>query len=291
MKPIADCLRAFPTEGFFGLLWAEKMAHPFNHERRFAHDRSRFTRQDRPLVYGAVRYSWSAAGRTGRFCRRWNRGLRQWKKSTLADFASVSVSTVERVERGEKVSEEALDKIAQGLGYEAGYFTKPRLRMGTNEAVASLMDTFGNMEAVSVAPMRTHRTIREASQCDAFLIHRPDVPEIYDADIDNLREWLDLASFVLSTSEERLLPAKPGRGRRALYDDILACVQELERRGLTVLSGVMHAPQDRLPDWKVAIISVTPKLTGSGSTEASICDGRSSRVCVAVPLAGRGRPS
>jgi hypothetical protein len=137
--------------------------------------------------------------------------------------------------------------------------------MGTNEAVASLTDTFGNMEAVSVAPMRTHRTIREASQCDAFLIHRPDVPEIYDADIDNLREWLDLASFVLSTSEERLLPAKPGRGRRALYDDILACVQELERRGLTVLSGVMHAPQDRLPDWKVAIISVTPKLTDPGA--------------------------
>jgi transcriptional regulator with XRE-family HTH domain len=199
------------------------------------------------------------------FVVRWNRGLRQWKRSTLADFASVSVSTVERVERGEKVSEEALDKIAQGLGYEAGYFTKPRLRKGTNEAVASLTDTFGNMEAVSVAPMRTHRTIREASQCDAFLIHRPEVPEIYDADIDNLREWLDLASFVLSTSEERLLPAKPGRGRRALYDDILACVQELERRGLTVLSGVMHAPQDRLPDWKVAIVSVTPKLTDPGA--------------------------
>jgi hypothetical protein len=40
------------------------------------------------------------------FVVRWNRGLRQWKKSSLADFASVSVSTVERVERGEKVSEE-----------------------------------------------------------------------------------------------------------------------------------------------------------------------------------------
>jgi hypothetical protein len=70
---------------------------------------------------------------------------------------------------------------------------------------------------------------------------------------------------VLSTSEERLLPTKPGRGLRALYDDILACVHELERRGLTVLSGVMHALQDRLPDWKVAIISVTPKLTDPGA--------------------------
>jgi hypothetical protein len=47
----------------------------------------------------------------------------------------------------------------------------------------------------------------------------------------------------------------------------LACVQELERRGLTVLFGVMHAPQDRLPDWKVAIISVTPKLTDPGASK------------------------
>jgi Helix-turn-helix domain len=59
------------------------------------------------------------------FCVRWERGLRQWKRSTLADFACVSVSTIERVERGEKVSDEALDRIAQGLDYEPGRFTAP----------------------------------------------------------------------------------------------------------------------------------------------------------------------
>lgn len=35
---------------------------------------------------------------------RWNRSLRQWKASTLADFAQVSVSSVERIERGEDTS-------------------------------------------------------------------------------------------------------------------------------------------------------------------------------------------
>ncbi|MBM3563910.1 MAG: helix-turn-helix domain-containing protein [Alphaproteobacteria bacterium] len=199
------------------------------------------------------------------FVVRWNRDLRQWKKTTLADFAGVSVSTVERVERGKRVRKEALDKIAEGLGYEPGYFTAPRLRIGTNEAIASFMDTFGNMEAVSVAPMRTHRAIREASQCQAFLIHRPDVPEAFDADLDNLCEWLDLASFVLSEADRKLPPAE--RGRRDLYEDILACVHELERRGLTILSGVMNAPQHGLPDCKVAIISVTPKLTDPGASK------------------------
>jgi hypothetical protein len=61
------------------------------------------------------------------FVVRWNRGLRQWKATTLAEFARVSVSTVERVERGERVSGDALDRIAQAFGYDPGYFTAPRI--------------------------------------------------------------------------------------------------------------------------------------------------------------------
>jgi transcriptional regulator with XRE-family HTH domain len=215
---------------------------------------------------------------------RWNRGLRQWKKSTLASFACVSTSTIERVERGERVSEEALDKIALGFGYEAGYFTKPRIRIPKNEAEASLIDTIGNLEPVPVAPMRTHRAIREVSRCQAYLFHRPDVPEAYDADIENLREWLDLACFVLSTTGESLPPEE--RGRRGLYDDILNCIRELERRGLTILSGVMLAPQPGLPDWKVAIISVTPRLTDPGAAKRR--NVMADRRVVALPGRRRG---
>ncbi|HEV7909732.1 MAG TPA: helix-turn-helix transcriptional regulator [Methylocella sp.] len=95
------------------------------------------------------------------FCIRCARGLRQWKRSTLADFACVSVSTIERVERGEKISDEPLDRIAQGLGYEPGYFTAPRCRLGPEQAAASFVETFGEMETVAVAPMNKHRQVRE----------------------------------------------------------------------------------------------------------------------------------
>jgi transcriptional regulator with XRE-family HTH domain len=198
------------------------------------------------------------------FVVRWNRGLRQWKTTTLADFARVSVSTVERIERGERVSDEALDRIAQSFGYGAGYFTTPRLPLGAEATATSVVETYSNLEIVPVAPMKTHRAVRDAARCDAFLIYRPEVPEAYDDDIENLQEWLDLASFILSDIAERL-PSE--RGRRDLYNDILTCVGNLERRGLTVLSGVMPAPQDRLPDWKVAVISVTPRLTDPGAAK------------------------
>jgi transcriptional regulator with XRE-family HTH domain len=128
------------------------------------------------------------------FVVRWNRGLRQWKATTLAEFARVSVSTVERVERGERVSGDALDRIAQAFGYDPGYFTAPRIPVPRDEAAASLVEQFSNLEVVPVAAMKTHRAVREAARCHAYLIHRPGVPAAYDADIEALQEWLDVGA-------------------------------------------------------------------------------------------------
>ncbi|OHV82630.1 helix-turn-helix transcriptional regulator [Rhizobium sp. LCM 4573] len=197
------------------------------------------------------------------FIVRWARTLRNWKVSTLADFACVSISTVERVERGEKVGEEALDRIALALGYDKGAFYAPRIPLGPEQVAGETLDTLANLEEVSVAPMKTHRAVREAINCQAFLVHRPDVPDAYDQDIANLVEWLDFASF--SLAGEFHLDGEELPGRRKLYNDILTSVAEMERRGLTVLVGVMHAPQPNLPDWKVAILSITPKLTDPGA--------------------------
>lgn len=210
---------------------------------------------------------------------RWGRHLKQWKATTLADFARVSLSTVERVERGDKVSDEALDRVAQALGYERGAFTIPRLPIGAEKAAEQMVETYSHTEPVVVAPMKTHRAISNAAKCQAYLIHRPEVPGTYDADIATLGEWLDIGSFILSDLVEDPLPSE--RGRRDLYNDILKCVGELGRRRLTVLSGVMAAPEPGLPDWKVAIVSVTPRLTDPGAPKRRhvMVDSR----CVALP--------
>lgn len=119
---------------------------------------------------------------------RWGRSLHQWKRNTLADFAGVSLSTVERVERGEKVSEECLDRIAIALGYKRGDFTTPRRRHSTEEATAELIELYGSMEVVDVRPLRTQSQVRETAKCEAFLVHRPGVEEGYDDDIGLLAE-------------------------------------------------------------------------------------------------------
>jgi transcriptional regulator with XRE-family HTH domain len=193
----------------------------------------------------------------------WVRGLKNWKQSTLASFAEVSVSTIERVERGEKVSDECLERIAQALGYERGYFTTPRRPKSLEEAISDLYKTWGHLEAVDVQPLRTQAQVRKLIDTHAYLVHRPDVDDAFEPEIESLVEWIDVASSVINSPKEGE-NCKEGR-RRALYKRILDCVKSLENSGVTVLCGIMDAPQDGLPEWKVAVISVTPKSRDPGA--------------------------
>ena len=167
------------------------------------------------------------------FFVRWTRGLRQWKQSTLAEFASVSVSTIERVERGEKVSNEALERIATALGYGRGYFTEPRLRLLAEQAAENFVEKYGQLEPVNVRPLRTQRQVRELAMCDGCLVHRPNIGSAYDEQVSNLSEWLDLASFILSNPD----PREKDR-RRELYGSILTCRNTLP---ITTRHGLISA--------------------------------------------------
>ena len=197
------------------------------------------------------------------FTIRCARGLRSWKKSTLADFAGVSLSTVERAERGEVVLPDSLDRMAEALGYEAGYFTAPRAPLSEDELIASMKNTYGEMVPVEIAPLRTETQIRTLIRCHAYLPHCPDIPEGFEADVHGLVEWLDFAAF--ATTDFAGLPRE--RARRKLYRDILDFVHDMEKRGLNVLAGIMDAPQARFPDWKVAVLAVSAKAKDPGAAK------------------------
>ncbi|TAZ22367.1 XRE family transcriptional regulator [Rhizobium ruizarguesonis] len=198
------------------------------------------------------------------FFVRWSRALKSWKVSTLADYAGVSVSTVERVERGERVSVENLDRIAVALGYEAGKLHTPRIPLGPDKAAEDLIETYGYLEQVSVVPLKTQKAIRDAAKCVGILVHKPDVPDDHDDDIANLAEWIDLAGFILSEEIER---DRQKSERRRLYNDIHKHVAEMERQGLTVLIGIMDAPQPQFPDAQVAILAITTKAADPGAVK------------------------
>ena len=189
---------------------------------------------------------------------RCTRSPMQLKVSALAATAGVSVSTVERVERAEKVSNEVLDQIAVALGEEPGYFWKPRKLKSPNEMGAWAAE-MANLQPIRLEPFKKERQVRELARCHGFLVSRPYLGSEFNADINALVEWIDVTGMVLGDPR----PGEDGN-RRDLYASVLKAVATLERRGLTVLVGVMEDPA---PDraWRTSVISVTPKDRDPGA--------------------------
>ncbi|CAM3238949.1 helix-turn-helix domain-containing protein [Asticcacaulis taihuensis] len=196
------------------------------------------------------------------------RRLQNWKVSTLADFAGVSVSTVERVERGEPVSRESLDQIAVALGHEVGHYTEPRWPRPMEDVHAEMAEQFGNMEVVKVKVLKTQADVRQIANCHACLPVTPQLPAEFQDEVLGLVEWFDLAGFLMCGA---LNGGHGGEGRRReLYSDILEAVADLERKGLTVLCGVMDAPRPDFEDHRVAVLSVSQKATDPGAPKRKI---------------------
>ena len=136
------------------------------------------------------RRQWCAPGRrNGSLSEGWYRGFAStgnnrvlrppsarhdgWKKRTLAGFARVSLSTIERIERGEAVSPESLDRVAEALRQPPGAFTAPRIPSTSEEAWRRLEESaapFAETIAVAVKPLRGHRQIAELARAHLVMV-------------------------------------------------------------------------------------------------------------------------
>lgn len=198
----------------------------------------------------------------------WQRSLRHLKKATLASMAGVSLSTLERVERGEKVAIESLDRIGIALGHDAGYFTSPREPLSQCDAAQQFVDTYKHTVAVKVRPLRTHSQVRALARCHCYMPYAPEETEEHKEGARELAEWFDLAAFL--TGRQHSYQSHEDSPRRKLYDDILSCAARIERGGSNILTGVMDAPQTNVPDWKVGVISITSKSRDPGGLKRRV---------------------
>jgi transcriptional regulator with XRE-family HTH domain len=194
------------------------------------------------------------------------RGFRYWKQQTLAAMAGVSLSTIERVERGEPVTPKSLRKIATALGFPADYMTEPRRKLTETEALAAMLESLTWMDGrveVSVAPLTTERQLRELASSD-MIVTDSDLGDAVADDLAELQEWLDLVGFLRSTNAELIGP-KPERGfrMRELYRDLFAHLDQLQVRHRAVcLVGTYSAETDDLviPTATVAVIAIRSKV-------------------------------
>jgi DNA-binding Xre family transcriptional regulator len=192
-----------------------------------------------------------------------HRRLRGWKVSVLAEMAGVSVSTIERVERGEAVTTDTLDSIAQALGFQAGDFWRPRQMRTPEEALTWTLRFFDRQ---MIVPCRVFASVSDAKAAIAavatyVVVQGPGQPDARTEElVAVLRETLGLMSFATSDILEPKLRIRPRQAQR----DVLAAVEAVARRGYTPLLATYEAatPWGRGP---IAAISFHPRLTDPGA--------------------------
>ncbi|MBY8823239.1 helix-turn-helix domain-containing protein [Sphingomonas colocasiae] len=166
-----------------------------------------------------------------------------WKKATLASMAGVSLSSVERLERGQAVSDTVLEKIAVALDMEPEAFVELRPRISEAEAlerIAAHLATYADKIQIPVAPFRHEHQLRSLSEA-SFCVVDTDIEEASE-DLAGLREWLDLTGF-MRAHDGTLLPNRERSFRlRRLYGDVFANVKAIERRySACCLAGIYDA--------------------------------------------------
>jgi transcriptional regulator with XRE-family HTH domain len=187
------------------------------------------------------------------------RGLADWKQETLAYMAGVSLSTVQRVERGEAVGADSLERIGAALRQKPGTLTTPRVPLSYGEAAEWAVENWGwilETQTVAVAPLRTQRQLRMLSETVLAMIDDDLGPEAAD-EIAGFREWMGLLSFVRAEQAGLVGGGDPRRLElRRLYGDVLRACAAIERRHAAVCLAGVYAPAHELPRFQGAQVAV-----------------------------------
>lgn len=175
-----------------------------------------------------------------------------WKQDTLAALAGVSLSTVERVERGERVRDAQLQKLARALKREDDLFTRHVIPRTPEEALAALEHDWSWIEGrvpVDVSPLRKEAQLRAIASAD-MLLPTSDIGTEAEGALAELREWFDLASFI-RLEQSGAIAGGSKVSMRPFYRDVLQCAQRIEANLRAVclvgtydacLTGFEHGP-------------------------------------------------
>jgi transcriptional regulator with XRE-family HTH domain len=194
----------------------------------------------------------------------WRR-LLGWKQESLASFAGVSLSTVERIERAERVGAESLERVAEALGFRPGAFVEPRRRLTEAEAAARVGAMFAGRVEVRCRPFATQHDAQMLLDCEHTLL----LGEGFDPEaaglVEALRENLEGYSWLVGNMVHRRRPPR----RREVYAALLREVSDIGRRGWIALCGTYTA-EARGRDVSVAALAFFSRLSDPGAAKRRV---------------------
>ena len=183
-----------------------------------------------------------------------------WKQYALADLAGISLSSLERVERGVKVGEETYRRLAKALGQAEDAFLTPKVRRSTEDAFRETIKYLDQSFMVSVRPLRTQPQVRELLNCEFCYIDGSQVEAPVDDWVDAFKDNLGGWSFVAHESKRAR--------KREIYAAVLGEAAEVEARGYVALAGTFKTPvlvNGETVECAFGVVSFRSRLTDPGA--------------------------
>jgi transcriptional regulator with XRE-family HTH domain len=174
-----------------------------------------------------------------------------WKQFALADEAQINERTVQRIERGEKVSSESLRRVARALHIDAEAFLEP-VPLPTVEEWEKAKKCSGEHTFIEALTFTTLNDCAAVLATHVFLLDERAVNEKLADQVaafkDMLTDWGDVYGDL--SHMDRLQACR----------EVLAGGQKITAEGYTLRYG-LYVTEDRWK-FKVAILVLTPTDDG-----------------------------
>jgi transcriptional regulator with XRE-family HTH domain len=153
------------------------------------------------------------------------RTYRGWKQFALAHEAGVTLRTVERLEAGERVSDDTLSKIEKALKFKEGAFTQARYSPSDDELAAMLQKMKDEYTHTALHDLSGPPDLENVLTAHAYLVDGAAVDDSLADSIalvkDQVQDCGDIYSDV------------PHTARLGFCRDLLNMIREIEAQGYT----------------------------------------------------------
>jgi transcriptional regulator with XRE-family HTH domain len=158
------------------------------------------------------------------------RKMMDWKQLTLALEAGVNERTVQRIERGEKVDDDTLRKIANALRLRGDGFLGPRYIPTSEELQAQFEKTRKELMLIEAHSLSTIKDCEAILGGDGNIVHDSALPEEMADQVAALRDQLQDSGDIWSD----LTNAQKLEACRSFFAE----VQKIEEQGFKIRYGV-----------------------------------------------------
>ncbi|HEY4943588.1 MAG TPA: helix-turn-helix transcriptional regulator [Rhizomicrobium sp.] len=180
---------------------------------------------------------------------------RNLKQSALSSLTGVSLSTIQRIERGQGIGSPSLQRVELALELQPGHFTDPQVPPSFVAMKRELDSRATDMTDVHFKRIEKQTQVATLLDCDMQFVWREKLDAESESDLERLKRWLEMATQIISTerSNRQSFLSKVLLKKRRFYSFFLDEVRKVERsRKITVLAGI-YEPK----------IAGAPKLTTS----------------------------